>query len=120
MKSVSISSLQQLTEQKLKKKMFVKLMWNDTEKITLFIKPKMKINSFIYDEKEGYLFFDDKGVMLDEPIPCVIPQQYMIDGKVSLEALKSGNILINGERLSKEELSHLLMLPVCSPSFRTS
>lgn len=101
---ISITSLQKLVEKKTNKKLFVKMMWNESEKIILFFQPKMKINSFIYDEKEGYLFFDEKGNMLNEPLPCIIPEKYLIAGQISLEALQNGDIIIQGNPLSKEDL----------------
>jgi len=106
-KVISISALKTLVEKKIKKKILVKMMWNESEKITLFIKPNMKINSFIYDEKEGYLFYDQEGKLLDYPIPCILPEEFLVNGKVMLKGPKNRKILINNQPLSKEDILFL-------------
>src|SRR5690625_4643433 len=72
--TVSIHALKTLIEKKIKKKTLIKVMWNDNDKLTLFITPNIKINSFIYDEKEGYLFYDHDGKQVKHEIPCVVTQ----------------------------------------------
>ncbi|RKQ29696.1 hypothetical protein [Oceanobacillus halophilus] len=101
-KTVSLSALKSLVESKLKKKTLIKVMWNDNEKITLFITPNMKINSFIFDEKEGHLFYDNEGKIINYDIPCIILEKNLIDGKVLLDRL-----LINNNPLSKDDIASL-------------
>ncbi|MFA1822315.1 hypothetical protein ACDX78_19405 [Virgibacillus oceani] len=98
--TVSIHALKTLIEKKTKKKILIKVMWNDNDKLTLFITPNIKINAFIYDEKEGYLFYDHDGKQVKHEIPCVLTQKELADGKVKL----GSNILINGEALSNEDI----------------
>ncbi|MBP1970572.1 hypothetical protein J2Z83_002693 [Virgibacillus natechei] len=100
---VSISALKTLLEKKTKKKILVKIMWNGNDKLTLFITPNMKINSFIFDEKEGYIFYDNEGIPVKHDIPCVLSHKELMEGKVKLD----GNVKINGERLSKEDIQFL-------------
>ncbi|KKE80469.1 hypothetical protein NSA56_12075 [Oceanobacillus caeni] len=102
--SASISTLKALVEKKTKKKILVKIMWNDNEKLTLFITPNMKINSFIYDEKEGYLFYDLEGKPIKWVIPCVLSENMLMDGK----ALLKEDIQINGQSLSKDDKKFLM------------
>ncbi|WP_067727666.1 hypothetical protein [Oceanobacillus damuensis] len=85
---ISLSAMKALVEKKLKKKTIVKVMWNDTEKMTLLITPNMKINSFIYGEEEGYLFFDNEGKLIEYEIPCILSERDLIDGKVILRGIK--------------------------------
>ncbi|WP_246206713.1 hypothetical protein [Virgibacillus ihumii] len=101
-KAVSLNTLKTLAEKKMNKKILVKIMWNDNEKITLFITPNMKINSFIYDEKDGYLFYNNDGKLVEKDIPCILAEKDFADGKVMLEGAK-----INNEPLSNEDLAFL-------------
>ena len=101
--TVSIHTLKSLIETKTKKKILLKMMWNDTGKLTLFITPNMKINAFIYDEKEGYLFYDDDGKPVKQKIPCLLTKKELADGKVILDS----NVKINGVPLSQEDLNFL-------------
>ncbi|MFD1849786.1 hypothetical protein [Oceanobacillus bengalensis] len=103
----SLSTLKTLVEKKIKRKVLVKVMWNETEKITLFITPNMKINSFIFDQKDGYLFYDNEGKLVEKTIPCILPEENLVDGKVALEGSKGGKIRINGEHLSNEDIAFL-------------
>ncbi|MFC4560047.1 hypothetical protein ACFO3D_17960 [Virgibacillus kekensis] len=105
--AVSLSALKTLVEKKVKKKILVKVMWNDVEKITLFITPKMKINSFIYDEKEGYLFYDNEGKLIEEEIPYILQEKELVDGKVILGKTKGGKPMIYNRILSTEDILFL-------------
>ncbi|WP_163971107.1 hypothetical protein [Oceanobacillus halotolerans] len=105
--SVSLNGLKVLIEQKMKKKILIKVMWNETEKITLFIVPNMKINSFIYDEKEGYLFYDLEGQPIEYVIPCVLTEDHLENGKVKLDGGTDQPIKINHQPLSKEDKQFL-------------
>ncbi|MFC4024407.1 hypothetical protein ACFOUV_11430 [Oceanobacillus longus] len=87
---ISLSAMKALVEKKINKKTMVKVMWNDTEKMTLLITPNMKINSFIYDEKEGYLFFDNEGKLIEYEIPCILSERDLINGKVILRGINDG------------------------------
>jgi len=101
--SISISNLKTHIEKKLKKKMIIKVIWNEQGKLTLFITPNLKISSFIYDEKEGYLFYDQEGNQVNQEIPCILAPDNMIDGQVKLD----GNLKINGVPLTKEDHIYL-------------
>lgn len=101
--TTSIQTLKALVEKKLKKKVLLKVIWNDQEKITLFITPNMKINSFIYEEKDGYIFFDNEGKQITQELPCVLSEDLLIDGAVVLK----DSLFINGERLTKEDRQYL-------------
>ncbi|OZU87562.1 hypothetical protein CIL03_15835 [Virgibacillus indicus] len=107
LETVALNALKALTEKKTKKKVFIKIIWNDNEKITLFITPNMKINSFIYDEKEGYLFYDHEGKPVEKTIPCILPEEELENGQVKLEGFKTGKLLVNNERLAKDDLVFL-------------
>ncbi|RLL44845.1 hypothetical protein D8M04_08145 [Oceanobacillus piezotolerans] len=100
--TVSLGALTTLVQKKIKKKTLVKVIWNDQEKMTLLITPNMKINSFIYEEEKGYLFYDNTGKEIDYEIPCVIPEKLLVDGKIALEQIQ-----VNGQILSKEDLAYL-------------
>lgn len=104
---ISIQQLKTFVENKTGKKVLVKIIWNESGKMTLFIKPNMKVNSFIWDEKDGYLFFDSNGKILNEPIPCMIPEEYLVEGKASFEGIEKGKILFENKRLSKKETTQL-------------
>jgi len=106
-KNISIHDLKTFVENKTGKQILVKMIWNETEKLTLFIKPNMKINSFIWNEKEGYLFFDNKGKMVSSPIPCIIPENDLVEGKASFEGIRKGNILFQNKQLSKKDTAEL-------------
>jgi hypothetical protein len=101
--TVSINTLKKLVEKKAKKKILIKIMWNEVEKLTLFITPNMKINSFIHDEKEGYLFYDHEGKQINDEVPCILSQNNLSEGKVMLD----GDLQINGEALIKEDMNFL-------------
>ena len=100
-----LSTWKALVEMKTKKKILIKMIWNDQEKITLFITPNMKINSFIYDDKEGYLFYDVAGKLIDYTIPSIITEKDLLQGEVNL----SGEVkpMISGHPLSKEDIQFL-------------
>ncbi|MGJ9458739.1 hypothetical protein [Oceanobacillus sp. CF4.6] len=87
---ISLSAMKALVEKKINKKTIVKVMWNDTEKMTLLLTPNMKINSFIHDEKEGYLFFDNEGKLIEYEIPCILSERDLINGKVILRGINDG------------------------------
>ncbi|WP_077324652.1 hypothetical protein [Virgibacillus siamensis] len=106
-KTTSLSALKDLAEKKLKKKILIKVMWNDHERITLLITPNMKINSFIYDKKEGYLFYNHEGKLVGHDIPYVLPESVFLDGKVVLERTNSGRLKINNHPLSNEDIEFL-------------
>lgn len=101
--TVSTNIFKKLVEKKLKKKTILKIMWNEGDKLTLFITPNTKINSFIHDEKEGYLFFDHEGNPVNYKIPCVLSQMEMADGQVKL----NGNLQIMGYSLSEIDIKFL-------------
>ena len=101
--TVSVSALKKLLENKSRKKILIKVMWSEEDKVTLFILPNMKINSFIHDEKEGYLFYDHEGNPIKNDIPCVLSQHDFADGKVKLD----GSLKIYGKNLSKEDIHFL-------------
>ncbi|MEC5425254.1 hypothetical protein QGM71_17350 [Virgibacillus sp. C22-A2] len=101
--AISLSALKALIEKKIKKKTLIKVMWNDVEKITLFITPNMKINSFIFDDKEGYLFYDQEGNPVSYEIPCILSESDVVNGKAMLE----GRLRIKNQPLSKEEIQFL-------------
>lgn len=81
------------------------MIWNDQEKITLFITPNMKINSFIYDEKEGYLFYDVAGNLIDYEIPSILTEKELVDGQVKLS--NDGKTMIKGQPLTREDIEFL-------------
>lgn len=97
--TTSIQTLKALVEKKLMKNVLLKVIWNDQEKITLFITPNMKINSFIYDKKEGYIFFDNEGKQITQEIPCVLSEEIFVDGIILL----NNQLKINGKSLQKED-----------------
>ncbi|MFS0671721.1 hypothetical protein [Ornithinibacillus sp. 179-J 7C1 HS] len=97
---ISLTEWKALVEKKLKKKVLIKMIWNEQEKITLFITPNMKINSFIYDEKEGYLFYDIEGKLIDYPIPSMLTEKDIVDGKIVFHH----NLKINNQSISKSEI----------------
>ncbi|WP_042221055.1 hypothetical protein [Oceanobacillus manasiensis] len=97
--TVSLRDLKAFVEKKTKKKTILKVIWNDQEKITLLITPNMKINSFIIDEKEGYLFYDIEGKLVQQAIPCVLPEDAMLGDKISLDK----SVTIGGQALSKDD-----------------
>ncbi|GAA0594367.1 hypothetical protein GCM10009001_08070 [Virgibacillus siamensis] len=105
--AISLNALKALAEKKLNKKILIKIMWNDNEKLTLFITPNMKINSFIYDKKEGYLFYNNDGNLVERDIPCVLTEKDFADGKVMLEGTDGGRVKINNEPLSNEDIAFL-------------
>lgn len=76
------------------------MIWNEQEKITLFITPNMKINSFIYDEEDGYLFYDIEGQLIDYPIPSMLTEKDIVDGKIAFHP----NLKINNQSISKSEI----------------
>ncbi|GAB3805978.1 hypothetical protein [Virgibacillus kimchii] len=101
--TISISTLQSYTAKKLKKKILIKVIWNEQGKVTLFITPNMKISSFIFDEKEGYLFYDQEGKQVNYDIPCILAPENIKDGQVKLD----GNLQINGSPLTNEDITFL-------------
>lgn len=105
--NISILEWKVFVEKIRKKKMLVKLIWNDTEKLTLFISPNIKVNSFIIDEKEGYLFYDIEGKQIMNPIPSIIPSSALIDGQIPVKAIAEGKVTLYGKRLSKQEINEL-------------
>lgn len=102
--AVSLSTLKVLVENKIKKKTLIKVIWNEEEKITLLITPNMKINSFIYDQKEGYLFYDLEGKVIDRDIPCVLPESVTAEGKV----LVNSKLQINHQPITDEDKTFLI------------
>ncbi|MUV37678.1 hypothetical protein JNUCC1_01484 [Lentibacillus sp. JNUCC-1] len=101
--TISLSTLKAFAEEKIHKKLLIKVMWGDQEKLTLLIVPNMKVNSFIYDEKEGYLFYNAEGKPVTYTIPCVLTEDQFTDGQVRLD----GPIRIAGQPLSKEDMQVL-------------
>jgi hypothetical protein len=101
--NISISTLKSYIEKKLKKKILIKVIWNDQGKLTLFITPNMKISSFIYDKKEGYLFYDQDGKQVNYEIPCMLTPDNVTDGQVKL----NGNLQISGASLTNEDTTLL-------------
>lgn len=101
--TVSLRELKAYVEKKTSKKTILKVIWNDQEKITLLITPNMKINSFILDEKEGYVFYDLEGKPIQQAIPCVLPEAAIHGDKVNLNK----HIKIMDQALSKEEVALL-------------
>lgn len=104
---ISLTTLKILVENKLKKKTLIKIMWNDNEKVTLLITPNMKVNSFIYDETDGYLFYDNEGKRIETVIPCILTGDLLINGKIKMEHIINQNLLINNQHLSKEDILFL-------------
>lgn len=100
---ISLTTWKALVEKKLKKKVLIKMIWNDEEKMTLFITPNMKINSFLYDEKEGYLFYDIAGNLVDYPIPSYLSEKDLENGYIT----KPNTLTINQQPLSKEDMEFL-------------
>lgn len=108
---ISILQWKSFVETRQKKKLLVKLIWNDTDKLTLLLSPDMKVNSFIYDEKEGYLFYDMEGSSITSPIPSIIPNQAITtDGQILLKAIADGRVSLFGKSLSRKELAELSKL----------
>ncbi|MUK90308.1 hypothetical protein GMD78_18200 [Ornithinibacillus sp. L9] len=105
--TISLNALNALVEKKIKKKILIKLIWNENEKITLFITPNMKINSFIYDDKEGYLFYDMEGNLVKNSIPCILTEDKLEDGKINIEKIKNNSLLVNNQPLSNEDIVFL-------------
>lgn len=97
---ISLTEWKKIVENKLKKKVLIKMIWTEQEKITLFITPNMKINSFIFDEKEGYLFYDIDGKLVEYTIPSVLTEKDIVDGKVAF----SNQLKINAQPISKKDL----------------
>jgi hypothetical protein len=102
--TVSLRELKAYVEKKTSKKTILKVMWNDQEKITLLITPNMKINSFILDEKEGYVFYDLEGKPIQQAIPCVLPEAAVHGANVTL----TKQIKMMDQALSKEDMAALL------------
>ncbi|PAV29644.1 hypothetical protein CIL05_09735 [Virgibacillus profundi] len=105
--TISLHALKAFIEKKMKKKILVKVMWNDHEKVTLFITPNIKINSFIYDDKEAYLFYDHEGKLIKNEIPCILTERELADGKVILRKTKGGKTMIYNLPLSNEDVIFL-------------
>ncbi|WP_164219769.1 hypothetical protein [Virgibacillus sp. YIM 98842] len=101
--SISMPAFKTYIEKKLKKKIIIKVIWNDQGKLTLFTTPNMKISSFIYDEREGYLFYDQDGKEVNDHIPCILAAENLIDGQIKLDS----SLRINGAPLTKEEKTFL-------------
>ncbi|WP_026909107.1 hypothetical protein [Paucisalibacillus globulus] len=100
-----LTTWKSLVEKKTQKKVLIKMIWNDQEKITLFITPNMKINSFIFDEKEGYLFYDIAGKLIEYTIPSIITEKNLVNGEINL----AGEIkpTISGQPLTMEDIHFL-------------
>jgi len=49
------------------------------------------------------LFYDHDGKQVKQDIPCILTQKELTDGQVNLE----GNLQINGEPLSQEDVNFL-------------
>ncbi|GIO21526.1 hypothetical protein [Oceanobacillus sp. J11TS1] len=105
--NISILEWKAFVEKKRKNKILMKLIWNDIDKLTLLITPNMKVNSFIIDEKEGYLFYDIEGKPITKPVPSIIPSSALKDGQIRLKAISDGEVTLYGERLSKQEINEL-------------
>ncbi|MEK4300858.1 hypothetical protein MKY30_15965 [Oceanobacillus sp. FSL W8-0428] len=105
--NISILEWKVFVEKKRKKKMLVKLIWSDTDKLTLIISPNIKVNSFIIDEKEGFLFYDIEGEQITDPIPSIIPGSALIDGQIPVKAISDGNVTLYGKSLSNQEIDEL-------------
>ncbi|WP_096273371.1 hypothetical protein [Paucisalibacillus globulus] len=103
--SIPLTTWKALVENKTKKKILIKMIWNDQEKITLLITPNMKINSFIYDEIEGYLFYDVVGNLIDYAIPSILTERVLVDGQVKLP--NEEKIIINGVPLTRKDIEFL-------------
>lgn len=104
---VSLIALKLLVERKIKKKLLIKIMWNNNEKVTLFIPHRMNINSFLYYDSKGYQFYDNEGKIIEDDIPCVLLDEDFVDGKVKLSESKSGKILFQNQPLSEEDILFL-------------
>ncbi|TMN21567.1 hypothetical protein FH966_01340 [Lentibacillus cibarius] len=101
--TVSLHALKALVEKKTNKKTLVKVIWNEQEKLTLFIIPNMKIQSFIYDEKEGYMFYDQEGKPVTRDIPLIVSEKNLADGKVLLGESGNRGLLLNHQPLTHED-----------------
>ncbi|GAB4074250.1 hypothetical protein GCM10028778_17530 [Barrientosiimonas marina] len=108
MESVSIQALKALVETKIDSKTLMKVIWNNQEKLTLFIKPNISIHSVIYDKRDGYLFYDPDGKRVTQTIPLIVPEDHLADGKVLL----GGGLLLNDHPLSKEDIAFLQNHPL--------
>ncbi|GLO65452.1 MULTISPECIES: hypothetical protein [Oceanobacillus] len=106
-KEITLQQWKSFVEQKINKKLIIKMLWNEREKMTLLLVPNMKINSVIHDDNEGYLFYDIAGKHVNYPIPSILPDNLFIDGKINLAHIKSGYIQINQEPLSKKDIQLL-------------
>ncbi|MFD1065840.1 hypothetical protein [Oceanobacillus locisalsi] len=105
--NISILEWKAFVENKRKNKMVVKVIWNDTDRLTLLITPNMKVHSFILDEKEGYLLYDSEGKQITAPVPSIIPNDAFTDGQIEQRAISEGKVTFYGERLSKQDLQLL-------------
>lgn len=102
--SISILKWKSFIENKQRKKLLVKVIWNDTDKLTLLIPPNMKVNAFIKDEKEGYLFYDMEGKPISDFIPSIIPSSALKDGQILLTAISDGTVTVYKEQISKNDI----------------
>ncbi|MFD1415557.1 hypothetical protein [Oceanobacillus jeddahense] len=105
--SISILKWKAFVENKQRKKLLVKLIWNDIDKLTLLLPPNIKVNAFIKDEKEGYLFYDMEGNPISSPIPSIIPSSALKDGQILLKALNDGQVTVYGKKINKKEIQDL-------------
>ncbi|MFS0752384.1 hypothetical protein [Oceanobacillus sp. 1P07AA] len=106
-KEITLQQWKSFVEEKTRKKLIIKMLWNEREKMTLLLVPNMKINSVIHDDNEGYLFYDIAGERVRYPIPSILPDNLFIDGKINLDHIKSGDIQINQEPLTKKDIQLL-------------
>lgn len=104
---ITLQQWKAFVEEKINKKLIIKMLWNDQEKMTLLLVPNMKINSVIHDDNEGYLFYDIAGKRVSYPIPSILPDKFFINGKINLDHIKSGNIQINQESLANKDIQLL-------------
>ncbi|WP_339184648.1 hypothetical protein [Oceanobacillus sp. FSL W7-1293] len=105
--SISILKWKAFVENKQRKKLLVKVIWNDTDKLTLLITPNMKVNAFIKDEKEGFLFYDIEGEPISGPIPSILPSNALENGQILLKAISDGTVTVYGEKINKNEMNAL-------------
>lgn len=113
-KSISLDAITKLVEKKTGKK--VKLQtYNATDDyfigtVKLILDKNVNFSKIIFSEDGGIDIIDNRGRNIANSLHCLLFDEQLVDGKVLVEGIKNGVLILDNEIPTEEDLAFLLQL----------
>lgn len=108
MKGITLDAVRTLIEEKTGKEITI----TGQSGLIGFVDKGTIVTNFYFDVDDEEVVFTTTGEKAYTKLHCVLFQDELVEGMLSIEGVKNGILVINGETLNEQELARLVELQV--------